>query len=196
MYARSSTLLAKKSSLNRGIAFLGDELMPEMLTIDGCVGLSLLVDRETGRCVATSSWQDEEAMHASEGRVPPLRKRLMSAFGASGLTNDEWEVVVMHREHRAADGAYARVTYLRADPARADESIETFKALLPVIDVAPGFCSASLLLNRESGRAASNVVFDTSAALDQTGTQAKRAEIIEVADFELAVAHLRVPELV
>ncbi|GIF51370.1 hypothetical protein DFJ67_5092 [Asanoa ferruginea] len=196
MYARSSTMLARTSSLDRGIAFLGNEVMPQMLAIEGCVGISLLVDRQTGRCVATSSWQSEEAMRASESPASPIRKRLMSAFGATGVTNDEWEVVVMHREHRSADGAYARVTYLRADPARADQSIETFKSLLPAIESSPGFCSASLLLNRETGRAASNVVFDSMSALDQTGAQAEGPEIIEVADFELALAHLRVPELV
>lgn len=206
MYARSSTITAKPSSIDRGIAFMGDELMSEMLAIEGCVGLSLLVDRQSGRCIATSSWRDEESMHASETRVLPLRKRLMSAFGAANITNEEWEVVVMHRDHHTPEGAHARVTFLNGDPARADESTEVFKSLLTTVEGFPGFCSASLLLNRSTGRAVSNVIFDSAAALDASAEQAKQirakaagrmgAQIDEVAEFELAFAHLRVPELV
>jgi heme-degrading monooxygenase HmoA len=205
MFARSSTIAAQKSSLDTGIAF-GDELMGQLLDIDGCVGMSLLVDRETGRCVATSSWQSQEAMHASESRVPPLRTRLMTAFGATDIQNDEWEVAVMHRDHRAPEGAHARVTYLRGDPARADESSEIFRSLLPELEDFPGFCSASLLLNRDSGRAVSNVIFDSADALARSAERATRlragaaermgSQIVEVAEFELAYAHLRVPELV
>lgn len=130
----------------------------------------------------------------------------MAAFDATDMTTDEWEVAVMHRDHGAPEGAHARVTYLRGDPARSDQSSEIFKSLLPVIEGFPGFCSASLLLNRETGRSVSNVIFDSSEALAQTGEQAEqlrtraaeqmRAEITEVAEFELALAHLRVPELV
>lgn len=205
MYARSSTIAAQTSSLDRGIAF-GDELMGELLAIDGCVGMSLLVDRETGRCVATSSWQSQEAMHASEGRVPPLRARLMEAFGATDMQNDEWEVAVMHRDHRAPEGAHARVTYLSGDPARSDQSSEIFRSLLPDLEGFAGFCSASLLLNPESGWAVSNVIFDSGEALARSAEQAMRlrtgaaermgSRIVEVAEFELAYAHLRVPELV
>jgi quinol monooxygenase YgiN len=206
MFARSSTMLARPASIDRGTAFLGDDLMPEMLAIDGCVGLSLLVNRETGRCVATSSWQDEEAMHASESSVPPLRKRLMEAFGAPDLTNEEWEVVVMHRDHLAPDGAHARVSYMRCDPAGSVRATGVFTALLPEIERMSGFCSASLLLNRESGLCVPNVIFDRPGAVTSSNERGDElrarmasqlgAEIIEVAEFELALAHLRVPELV
>jgi heme-degrading monooxygenase HmoA len=206
MYARSSTITARTSSLDNGIAFLGDELMADLMAIDGCVGVSLLVNRETGRCVATSSWRSREAMKASESQVPPLRARLLDAFGATDITNEEWEVAVMHRDHRAPEGAHARVTYLRGDPARSEQSSEIFKSLLPAIEDFPGFCSASLLRNRESGLAVSNVIFDSGEALARTADRANQlraraaeqmgSDITEVAEFELALAHLRVPELV
>ncbi|MEV4621455.1 hypothetical protein AB0J74_22440 [Asanoa sp. NPDC049573] len=206
MYARSSTFVAETPSLDRGIAFVSDDLMGEMLALDGCVGLSLLVDRRTGRCVATSSWQSQESMRASGPAVEPIRARLLSAFDGSDLTNEEWEVAIMHRDHRSPTGARVRASYMRGDPSRAGQVTETFKSTLPAIEGFPGFCSASLLLNRDSGRSVWNVIFDSDDGLAQTRERANQlradaagrmgSDIIEVAEFELAFAHLRVPELV
>ena len=68
-----------------------------------------------------------------------------------------------------------------------------------------GFCSASLLVDRASGRAVSTVNFDGREALERNreqagavraaGSQETRAEVLEVCEFELALAHLRVPEM-
>ena len=66
MYARSTTIQAQPESIEAGITHMRDKVMPALETIDGCVGLSLLVDRTSGRCIVTSSWESEEAMGASE----------------------------------------------------------------------------------------------------------------------------------
>ena len=50
--------------------------MPALLAVEGCRGLSLLVDRSTGRCIATTSWDDEQLMRLSEDQVRPLRDRV------------------------------------------------------------------------------------------------------------------------
>jgi heme-degrading monooxygenase HmoA len=55
--------------------------MPALQGIDGFVGLSLLVDRGSGRCIATSAWQSEEAMRASAESVRPIRDRAAETFG-------------------------------------------------------------------------------------------------------------------
>ena len=62
------------------------------------------------------------------------------------------------------------------------------------------------MINRETGLAVTSVAFDSRAALEGTREQARglrargsaeaRLEILEVAEFELALAHLHVPELV
>jgi quinol monooxygenase YgiN len=206
MFARSTTVTSRPSAIERGIRFFQDDLMPEILNMPGCVGLSLLVDRATSRCIATSSWQDEEAMHASIDSVGRLRDLFVAEAGGSDTVVDEWEIALMHRDHPSMRSARARVTWLQGVPASIDASVDSFRAIVPLVDQLPGFCSASLLVNPQAGLAVSTVIYDSSDTLAQTRARANDlrsqlaaqtgAEVLEVAEFELAVAHLRVPELV
>jgi len=205
MYARSTTIQGQPSSIDAGIAHTRDNVMPALEGIDGCVGLSLLVDRTSGRCIVTSSWESEEAMRASEDAVRPIRDRAVELLGGSREV-EEWEIAAMHREHRAGEGACVRATWVKVDPDQLDRGIDFYKmTILPALEDLEGFCSASLLVDRASGRAVSTVNFDGREALERNreqagavraaGSQEARAEVLEVCEFELALAHLRVPEM-
>ncbi|MEV0272235.1 hypothetical protein AB0H43_25950 [Hamadaea sp. NPDC050747] len=199
-------MIADPSSIDRAVTLVRDEIMPALMAIDGCIGVSCLIERDSGRCIATSAWESMETMTASESQVAPLRSRLTASVGAAGPLVQEWEIPLMHRAQPAPTGAYARLSWLQGDPANADDSIESFRMVLPMLDELPGFCSASLLVDRDSGQAVSTVVYESSAAVARTRevgqslrnriAQQAGLDIIEVAEFELALAHLRVPELV
>ena len=205
MYARSTTIQAQPSSIDDGIAHMRDKVMPALEAIDGCVGLSLLVDRTSGRCIATSSWESEEAMRASAESLRPIRDRAAELFGG-GAQIEEWEIAAMHREHRAGEGACVRATWVKVDPDQLDGGIEFYKAtILPALEELEGFCSASLLVDRTSGRGVAVATFDNAEAIEQnkdqldgikaTGSREANAEVLDQCDFELALAHLRVPEM-
>ncbi|MGY1787219.1 antibiotic biosynthesis monooxygenase [Geodermatophilus sp. SYSU D00698] len=208
MYARSTTIRANPGSLDDAIAYVRDEVWPALQDMDGCVGLSMMCDRESGRCIATSAWEDREAMRASAQRVHPLREHLVEHFGTGEDPEvQEWEIAVLHREHTAADGACARLTWSRGDPARVDQILEMYRStLMPRLQELPGFCSLSLLVDRDSARAVGTVVFEDRAHLEGTRDQARmlreRAvdtmgiDILDVAEMDLVLAHLRVPETV
>ena len=205
MYARSTTIQAQPTSIDDGIAHMRDKVMPALEAIDGCVGLSLLVDRTSGRCIATSSWESEEAMRASAESVRPMRDRAAELFGG-GAQIEEWEIAAMHREHRAGEGACVRATWVKVDPDQLDGGIEFYKAtLLPALEELQGFCSASLLVDRASGRGVAVATFDNAEAIERNkdqldgikarGSRDTNAEVLDQCDFELALAHLRVPEM-
>jgi heme-degrading monooxygenase HmoA len=208
VYARSTTIQAQPSSIDAGIAHVRDEIMPQLRDIDGCVGLSLLVDRQSGRCIVTTSWDSEDAMRASEERVRSIRDRAADEFGGIGSPMvEEWELAVLHRDHHSAEGACARVTWVTSDPAQTDQNIEFYKtAVLSDMENLEGFCSASLLVNRDSGRAVSCASFDSREAMDRNRQQSNALKDQKIAEagvaeadeqeFELALAHLRAPELV
>jgi len=205
VYARSTTIQAQVSSIDDGIAYVRDEVMPAIQGIEGCVGLSLLVDRQSGRCIATTAWQSAEAMRASEEQLRPIRDRAAETFGGTPRV-EEWEIAVLHRDHRSREGACVRAAWLQVEPAHADQAIDAYKAgSLPAMESLEGFCSASLLVDRASGRAVSSVTYDSLEALERnreqaktlraTGAQEAGAQVLDVREFELAIAHLRVPEM-
>ena len=205
MYARSTTVLAHRESIDAGVAHIRDEVMPMLLAMDGCVGLSMLADRNSGRCIATSAWRTREAMLASERRLRPVRDHAAEILGNRPQV-DEWEIAVLHRDHTSGPGACVRASWVRMAPAQADRVVEVYRmALLPVMQDYHGFCSASLLVDRASGLAVSSVTYDhfesmqrsreKADALREAGAREAGVEIVEVCEFELALAHLRVPEM-
>ena len=75
MFARSTTISGDPANVDAGIDFIRDEVLPAISQMDGCVGMSFLVDRESGRCIATSSWLTREQMDATGEMVSSLRGR-------------------------------------------------------------------------------------------------------------------------
>ena len=206
MHARSTTIQAQPAKVEDGIRFVTDEVMPTLTAMDGCIGLSLLVDRDSGACIATSAWTDEQSMKAADAALRPMRARAGDILGGAPEV-EEWEIAVLHRDHRTADGAVVRCTWLQAELGRVDDAIDFFRSqVLPALEGQAGFCSASLMVDRASGRAVSSVSWDTKEAMERTREMASDlrtraadtagARIDRVAEFELALAHLRVPELV
>jgi heme-degrading monooxygenase HmoA len=208
VYARSTTIQAQPSSIDAGVAHLRDAVMPRLQEVDGCVGLSLLADPQTGRCILTTAWETEEAMRASAEQIRPIRDRAADEFGGIGSPMvEEWEIAVLHREHRSGEGACARATWVQMPADQLDQGIEFYKAsVLPDLEALEGFCSASLLVDRASGRSVSCSSFESLEAMERSRdrvTALKNEKIREVGagelddcEFELRIAHLRAPELV
>lgn len=205
MYARSTTVRAAPESISAGVEHVSAEVMPIALGIDGCVGLSMLVDRASGQCIITTAWQTEAAMRASADQLGPVRERVAEMLGGRPLV-DEWEIAVLHRDHTSASGACVRATWVRVEPGQDDHIVDIYRmSVLPEIQEFDGFCSASLMIDRVAGYAVSSVTFDSrdamlhtralAAAVRERGAREASGEVVEVGEFELALAHLRVPEM-
>jgi quinol monooxygenase YgiN len=206
MFARSTTIRGKRESLDAGIAMVRDQVWPAVQQLDGCLGLSMLVDRETGGAIVTSAWADADALRASEPQVGPMRDRASQVFGDLPEVR-VWEIAVLHRVRPVPACACARVTWTRGDPGTVDDMLEQFRvSVLPQVEDLPGFCSTSLLIDRESGRSVLATTYETREAMEESraaamdlrvdATQRMAAEILDVAEFEVVLAHLRVPETV
>lgn len=205
MYARSTTFFGDPSMIDEGIAYVRDTAMPAVQQMAGCIGLSMLCDRESGRCIVTTAWRDEMSMHDTEGAVHDMRQRAAELMGGHAEVQ-EWEIALMHRMHEAHHGACTRVIYGSMDPARLDDGLSSMRmGLLPRMEELPGFCAVSHMIDRETGRSATAVTYDSRADMERAAAQAKALreefagqvglEITGMAEFDLVLAHLRVPEM-
>ena len=205
MYARSTTVHADPQRIDDGIAYIRDEVMPTVQSMPGCMGLSMLCDRDSGRCIITTSWDSEESMSASREGVRAMREHAAGVLGGR-FDVQEWEITLLHRAHQAPEGACCRVTWTRGDPARMDETAETFRTgLIPRLDGIAGFCSVSLMGDRQTGMGVLTATYDDRDSLDRSAeavatmreqfTQQTGLEVTDMAEMELAIHHLRVPEM-
>ena len=207
MYARSTTLTADPSRMDEGIAHVRDHVMPAVQSMPGCLGLSMLCDRDSGRCIVTTSWDSQESMAATADRVQDMRRQAMDTMGGRDMSVDEWEVAVMHRAHAMGEGAWARLIYSRLpDAGQADRVIDAWKAnILPRLDEFDGFASVSVMVDRSAGRGVSTVCFDSRDAMEASRERGDRmreefarrmgVDITDGREMELAIHHLRVPEM-
>jgi hypothetical protein len=207
MFARTATLRGNPRAMDEAIVFVRDEWLPTTTGLDGCTGLSMLAGRRSGRCIVTTGWETEPTMVASAEGMRESRARLGKILGAVPVVS-QWEVAVMHRVRQAGEHPGCRVTWsaLR-DPAAVDEDVATFRmAILPRLEELAGFSSASLMVDRLSGRAVLTVNYVDGNAMRAAGQRADALQaqyaremggrITDVAELGLVIAHLRIPETV
>ncbi len=119
---------------------------------------------------------------------------------------EEWEIAGLHRNHHSHQGACVRVVWMHGTGDSADEKMEKgidfYRTVtLPTLEQIDGFCSASLFVDRDTMRAVSSVTWDSRAAMEASrdaGMKLRAAtstqlgvDIMDVAEFDLLVAHLR-----
>jgi quinol monooxygenase YgiN len=206
MYARSTTIHGDPRSVDETTNYVRDEVMPTVQALDGCVGLSMLADRGTGHCIVTTSWRDEAAMHASSAEVQEAAERTAELLGGTPDVQ-AWEIAAMHRVPDAGNGAVSRVTWLRSAPDAVNRAVDAVRlSLMPKLDDLPGFCSVSVMVRRAEGLSVAAVSYDTRESLEQAAEGAREfreefapamgIEVLETADLDVAIAHLRVPETI
>ena len=83
MYARVSSLSGSPDDVEAGVTNFRDNVVG-FTREGGGKGAILLVDRESGRALAITLWEDEQAMRASEERANALRAQAAEQMGVTG----------------------------------------------------------------------------------------------------------------
>jgi heme-degrading monooxygenase HmoA len=206
MYARTTTIKGDPRAMDEGIAHITDVVWPTVQRMSGCVGMSMLADREAGRCIVTSAWATDEAMRASAESVRESRREAAEALRAETVDVAEYEIAVLHRAHAAGDGACARVFWAELPDGRLDSMVDAFRmTMMSRLEDLPGFCSVSMLVDRAMNRAVLSVTYadhgamaraaEEGRAMREEFEQATGSHVTEIAEFDLVLAHLRVPEM-
>lgn len=206
MYARSTSFHGDPHRIGDAIAYIRDRAMPALLGMDGFVGISMLADRGSGRCIVTSSFEDLAALRRSASEMRGIRARTADIL-QSPQALQEWQIALLHRQRSAPEGARTRVTWCRTDPDRLDPLLEAYaESIVPRLSDQPGFCSISVLADPVEGRSATAVTFTDDATLQQAAERLApvleqlghryAGEVTDETTFDLVLASLRVPETV
>jgi heme-degrading monooxygenase HmoA len=173
----------------------------------GYVGIAMLCDREAGRCVATTTWDTAEAMRASGEAVAASRAQAVEMLGGGTPEVQEWEVVAMHRVHDTPPDGVVRLIWARGEQGQLDRIVDAWRTTIPPqLERMPGFCAVSVLADRDRMRAVSAVSYESREAMSRSADQALTLrdrfaatmgfDITDVEEFDVVLAHLRIPEMV
>ena len=83
MHARVTTVQMDPQKLDDAVSQLEQNDVPSFKEIDGFKGMTLVGDRSSGKAIATTYWESEEQMRASEEAVKDSRARAAETGGAS-----------------------------------------------------------------------------------------------------------------
>ncbi len=94
MHARVNTLQMDPAKIDDAVGALESGGLDQLKSIDGFKGVTVLGDRQSGKSLAITFWESEDALHASEEAVKEIRKRSAEAGGAADPQIEVFEVVL------------------------------------------------------------------------------------------------------
>ena len=94
MHARVTTLQMDPSTLDDVTARLESDEIPAFKRLDGFKGMTVLGDRESGKAIALTFWDSEEAMRESEEAVKGARQRAAETGRAGEPQIERFEVIL------------------------------------------------------------------------------------------------------
>ena len=93
-YTRLTTLQADPSKLEDGIRFFREQAITTARQQRGFQGARLLVDRQSGKAIAVTLWESEEAARVAESAMNQSRTQGAQMLGATNPTTELLEMVV------------------------------------------------------------------------------------------------------
>ena len=92
--ARMSSLEGSPGGIDKGIAFINEQIRPEAADLTGWRGILTLADRQTGKAKTITFWDGPESLRASEARGDELRAQAAEAMGDTIASVDRYEVAL------------------------------------------------------------------------------------------------------
>lgn len=95
MYARMTTLAFHIEKYDEGVRVFDQSIVPAAKAQKGFKAIYLLADRQGGRCVAVTFWEDEAAATANEQNLYYVEQLVkLQPFFASPPVREGYEIVI------------------------------------------------------------------------------------------------------
>ena len=92
MFARVSTFEGDTEQVDELIRYAEERVLPALEELDGFSGILGLADRQSGKVVAVTLWESEQAMRASEDAANQLRDDSAEATSETIAGVERYEV--------------------------------------------------------------------------------------------------------
>ncbi len=94
MYARLTTIEGAPDKMDEATRHVQEQTLPQLQKMDGFKGFVALGDRNSGRLLGVTFWEDEEALQATEQEASGVRSGAAEAVGGTVASVEQYEVVV------------------------------------------------------------------------------------------------------
>jgi hypothetical protein len=165
------------TSIDVGVDYLRDEVVPVLDAQPGYRGVSASADRPGAILSILSLWDTQADRDASDSSLGKAREEAVKLVGGS-LSIENLEQVVSSVIKIPVPGCALYLSRVSMDPASVDANITFFKdEVLPRIEAAPGFCALRNMVDRQSGHAVVGSIFEDRTSLDAfiAGSDDRRA---------------------
>lgn len=92
MHARMSILEGSPDQIDEGLRYVRENVLPQLQQQDGFKGMIALADRQTGKTLGVTFWENEEALRASEEAANRMRENSADAMSDTIADVERYEV--------------------------------------------------------------------------------------------------------
>ena len=206
MHVRIITFLGDPARLDDGIAYTRTQAQPEVDRMTGSLGLSMWVERESGRSAVSTGWVDRAALDGSEATLSAGVRAQAGKHLGGDPASEVFELVALHQAGPPEPGNWTRSSRFSVPREQIDVAVEySRQTLLPAIADLDGLVAAVMLVDRERGRTLMAVTFRDDASLAASRDRGEQlrdgyaaavpgGSLVEVTEMELVIAGLRPPD--
>jgi heme-degrading monooxygenase HmoA len=151
MHARITTVTGA-CDIDRGLALLRDQVVPQMQQQTGFRGLSAAGDRAAGLVTVLSVWDSQADLQASESAADKARGDAVRVMGGQARVERYEQTVCEVAGTRPGPGAKLHIRNIKLDPDRIEEILAVFRqTVVPDMKTRPGFRAVRQLIDRATG---------------------------------------------
>ena len=93
MFARVTTIQGPPERVDDAARQIQEQVVPAMRQMSGYKGGYWMADRQSGKFIAVTLWESEEALRASAAAAEQSRTQSTQALGATIQSVEEYEVI-------------------------------------------------------------------------------------------------------
>jgi quinol monooxygenase YgiN len=190
MHVRFTLITLDPERIDDVVAYLESDGRSRIESEPGNRGMSLQVAPDLAVVIVETFWVSHDAMRESE-RIEAAARDEAIHLGVGTAAVERYRLASVSKTAREQGGAGVRLTQFQTDPAALDAAIAGYEdTAVPWLTETDGFISASLIVDRRSGRQVSQTVWRDIDALAKSRSAAAAIRVDAVAATDSTVVAL------